>query len=306
MLHEDHQNKERCLDAINWLIENDVPRRDALGSLSSLSENLKTEELLLSEVVKSNPKTLRLRDSFSELENGGWGKEDFLKAYNLFKANPGTDPNLSFAKPVTLWDYSLNVGGRLRRLLKLPNHFKDGYTFQQSGKGKRKQPTCTLTATPAGTISDPHIDQTGSGTLLFEVFGIKLFIAWPSTPHNLRWMTNKYGTSRGTILNVALKSLENPFYFILQRGQYQILGPGYIHAVFSPINSAVAGMKVVHSDFREEAEKAMEWEKALIDYRRSSAADPLEQQSAESVEKGLNSDRRLWAQHDQKYSREKQ
>jgi hypothetical protein len=45
LLHKNHKNKERRLEHISWLIENNVPQRNILGSLPSLSENLEIEEL---------------------------------------------------------------------------------------------------------------------------------------------------------------------------------------------------------------------------------------------------------------------
>ena len=125
-------------------------------------------------------------------------------------------------------------------------------------------PAISATITLAGTISEPHIDQTGSVTLLIQLLGMKVFVVWPPTANNFEWFSNKYGIRYGTIFEAALQRLEFSECIIFKQGQYEHLGPCYIHGVLSPLNSAVAGVPVVHSNLRSQADMTMLWERGIV------------------------------------------
>jgi len=112
-------------------------------------------------------------------------------------------------------------------------------------------------------ISEPHLDQAGSGTLLVQLLGRKVFIVWPPMEKNLEWFSNLYGIHYGSIFDAALDQLEFPQCIVLEEGQYEILGPGYIHGVLSAMNSAIAGIPVVHRSMMSEAQRAMKWSRIL-------------------------------------------
>jgi hypothetical protein len=65
----------------------------------------------------------------------------------------------------------------------------------------------SATITLPGTISEPRLDQAGSGTLLIQVLGRKLFIIWPPQK-NFDWFSDKNGLHYNTIFEAALKHLK--------------------------------------------------------------------------------------------------
>jgi len=152
------------------------------------------------------------------------------------------------------------------------------------------------TITPAGTISEPHIDQAGSGSFLIQLLGRKIFVIWPPTPKNLEWFSEMYGLHHGPIFELALEHLEQPQCVIFEQGQFDILPPGYIHGVLSAENSAIAGLPVVHSSLKSDAIIAMEWESKVLEKRKMGV--PLEKSTVEDIENGLKEDRHLWNELD--------
>ena len=126
--------------------------------------------------------------------------------------------------------------------------------------------------------------------------GTKLFIIWHLTENNLTWFRNKYGLASGTFLEAALEALENPSSLLLKQGNYYLLDPGYIHCVVSSTNAAVAGMTLVHVDFRDKAESVMKWEMDVLKQRCLLSATSIKKNSVKGIEEGLAADRDLWAQ----------
>jgi hypothetical protein len=86
----------------------------------------------------------------------------------------------------------------------------------------------------------------GSGTELVEFLGMKLFIVWPPTAHNLNWFADKYGLHCGPILKAALDILQMAYCISLPQGDYLCFPAARIHAVIIPENSEVAGIPIVH------------------------------------------------------------
>lgn len=262
-----------------------------MGNITSLVNNHDTSSYILSEIWQSPARSIRFQEVLSNLEMGTKGQ--FITAFQAFETNPGSDPYDVHTTPFAVWDFALQNEGELMSLISIPEEFQSGYVFKKSEDGTV---LCSVTVTPAGTISEPHLDQTGSATLLFQVLNTKLFCIWPPTEHNLEWFKNKYGIVSGTILEAALDALENPFCLLLKQGDYYLLPLGCIHCVLSPTNAAVAGIAVVHNDFRTEAYRVMKWERDLLHVRRSQAATSVEKRSVKAIEDGLASDEALWAQ----------
>jgi len=95
--------------------------------------------------------------------------------------------------------------------------------------------------------------------LLNEVKTCDAVLRRPPTSKNLSWFSDKYGIHSRTIFDAALNELEISYCLYLQRGDYIVLLPGHIHGILSGTASAVAGVLVVHNDFRPAADKCMEW-----------------------------------------------
>ena len=248
--------------------------------------------LIEQEVKQAPSNSIRFRDIMSHQELRS-KKLQFLAAFSAFQSNVSHDPHDSSVRAYCIWDLPLATNSALRSLMLIPDEYQQGYIFKTIDDQTR---AITITITPPGTIADCHLDQTGSGTLLTQLLGSKLFIIWPPTAKNLAWFSNKFGLNYGTMLDAALEELESPFCLFLEQGQYYLLGPGYIHAVLSPMNSAIAGVPVVHSNLRSEAEMAMAWESELLERRKDGT--PLERATVENIERGLQEDRLLWNQLD--------
>ena len=215
-------------------------------------------------------------------------KTEFLRSFRIFETNVGHNPYDLNAKPYCIWDLMLNLDGELEQLISIPNRHRQGYVWRVMDES----PAFSATITPLGTISEPHMDQTGSGTLLIELLGKKLFIVWPPTPRNLSWFSDKYGLFSGTIFEAALQRLESPYCLVLEQGEYHLLLPGHIHGVLSATNSAIAGVPIVHSNFKDEAMKVMKWESDLENQRRQGSL--TEKRLADEIKRGLENDSELW------------
>jgi hypothetical protein len=57
----------------------------------------------------------------------------------------------------------------------IPEVYHDGYVY---GKYEDGNLAITATITPPVMISEPHIDQPGSMSLLIQLLGKKLFVVW--------------------------------------------------------------------------------------------------------------------------------
>jgi len=100
-------------------------------------------------------------------------KTQFLQAFRAFQADVGHSPHDPHVRPFVLWALNLAVDGELSRRIRIPDQYNIGYVFRSRNEGGR---TMDATITPAGTISEPHIDQAGSGSFLIQLLGKKIFV----------------------------------------------------------------------------------------------------------------------------------
>lgn len=128
------------------------------------------------------------------------------------------------------------------------------------------KPRLTTTLSPAGSITDPHIDGTGTGLLLVQLLGTKMLFTWPASTENLKWMNDRHGIKRGPLkLFHAIDEMTGMCVNILNPHQSVELAPGMIHAVMSPNNSAIAGWDFVNARWllSEDVKRQMLWEADL-------------------------------------------
>jgi hypothetical protein len=128
------------------------------------------------------------------------------------------------------------------------------------------KPRLTTTLSPAGSITDPHIDGTGSGLLLLQLFGTKILFTWPASSENLKWMNDRHGIKKGPLkLLQAIDELTEMCVNVLNAHESVELAPGMIHAVMSPNNSAIAGWDFVNARWllSKDVERQMLWESGL-------------------------------------------
>ena len=61
----------------------------------------------------------------------------------------------------------------------------------------------------------------------------------------------------------ALHQLEGVCYYVLKEGNLLVLGPGTLHIVLSPVNSAVVGWNCYKSEWVKDLYRLMSWDKKL-------------------------------------------
>ena len=124
--------------------------------------------------------------------------------------------------------------------------------------------------TPAGTVTSPHCDNTGSGHVIMLSYGVKLVFWWDSSPAVLEEFSRIHCLRKGEHSVNAVKTWPGLKWAILQEpGEYVVMEPGQIHAVVSPVNSAVTGWSFVMSDWLENGKlsEMMDWEMRVIEER---------------------------------------
>jgi len=291
-LSEAHPNRARAIGVLETLRKKEVPIRFGTAKLNTI-HSLDTFPLILKEVIDHEASNIRFRDvvTFKEEENTKPVQQTlFLTSFKEFQSDVG----YAFSRDKSLyavWDLQLNPNGDLAHKISIPDEYKRGSIFKLLENGK---PDIRATITPAGTISEPHIDQSGSGTLLIELQGIKMFVIWPPSKKNLANFEPFDGSQKTGDLEALLEVLEKAECLILEQGECHLLGPGYIHGVLSPMNSAVAGVRVVRESLRTGAREVMEWESAFI--RKLKYGTTEEQQIAKGIEDQQQEDRALWLQ----------
>jgi hypothetical protein len=152
----------------------------------------------------------------------------------------------------------------------------------------------TTTISPAGSITDPHIDGTGSGLYLFQLFGTKVLFTWPASVENLQWMEKMglHGRKRGPLtLSQAIDELSELRVNVLSGHKSVALDPGMIHAVMSPDNSAIAGWDFVNFQWLklDNVRAQMAWEAELAQKQKAGLLGDLYDISCY-----LSDDLKLW------------
>ena len=154
------------------------------------------------------------------------------------------------------------------------------------------EPKLTTTISPAGSITDPHIDGTGSGLFLVQLFGTKLLFTWPASSENLQWMDDRHGIKKGPLkLLKAIDEMSGMHVTPLTAHQSVELAPGMIHAVMSPNNSAIAGWDFVNATWLEShnVQRQMLWEAGLAKRQKDGLLS-----SRYNISRYLSDDLALW------------
>lgn len=103
----------------------------------------------------------------------------------------------------------------------------------------------------ANSFTDFHIDFGGSSVFYNVVSGEKVFYLVPPTKTNIQlyeyFMANE-GDTRGAPGRFAdLISLEERFVLTLKEGDTLMIPCGWMHAVFTPVDSVVIGGNFLHA-----------------------------------------------------------
>ena len=115
--------------------------------------------------------------------------------------------------------------------------------------------------TSPGAISQPHMDHYGATQYFVHLFGQKLWLTWPPTPHNVVFLDSlhrqKADLNRTKICLENLEKLE--FFLVKEPGRAFVLKPNTIHACMSISGSCHSAIRVWSLDHWEESCRLMRW-----------------------------------------------
>ena len=248
----DTQERESLKDLFSNLADNHPNRKTALKMLELLGRrgecSYKMEinggqamHAIVYDVV-GQKKSAREYHGLEDKLKSNLSATELLASLFAFHIDSSIDPTL--LEPLAAW--SIPPTSRLLNLIRLPQQIQlDGIQIDPS--------SYSTTMTPAGNLSSVHIDQFDAGSLVVLLTGMKMFVTWPSTEHNLKWFAeNDFFGDVSRIVDAGEK-LERGKYFLLEKpGDMIVLRPGELHAVLSPVNSAVGGWKCQKNEWQEE------------------------------------------------------
>lgn len=227
---------------------------------------------------------------------------DFVAGWVALADNAGADVTDTCQTPFASSDIPATDQGLHSCELQYPEIFIDPNIFVRPDDftGDPRKYRLTTTISPAGSITDPHIDGTGSGLILLELFGTKILFTWPASTENLKWMNDQHGIKRGPLkLLRAIDELSEMRVNVLTAHRSVELTPGMIHAVMSPSNSAIAGWDFINARWlsSNDVERQMLWE---VDLAAKQSAGLLGERY--SFQRYLKEDLQMWSHLSQRDS----
>jgi hypothetical protein len=87
--------------------------------------------------------------------------------------------------------------------------------------------------TPAGTITSPHCDNTGSGHIILQAYGSKVVLWWDVNEAVLDHFKHIHCLRKGDLTMAAVTSWSGLHWAVLNPGEYVVLEPNQVHAVVS-------------------------------------------------------------------------
>lgn len=205
------------------------------------------------------------------------------------------NPSLKHHIPYTAFDVMATSMTGLKYCFRevVPDTLKrDDVIVQRANDG-----SCKLSSviTPAFTITRPHLDGCGSGQILMVTYGCKIVFWWEMTEEMMGLFENLHCASRGEYTSIAISTWPNMKWAILRCGEYIEMSPGTVHAVVSPMNSAVSGWTYVQSEWFKDTDllkTLMNWELNIVEERvnnpRHDHHDP------QGIVSTIRGDVRLW------------
>jgi hypothetical protein len=123
--------------------------------------------------------------------------------------------------------------------------------------------------TPALTISGPHVNGYGVGQVLLVPYGAQLVLWWDDSPEVRNIFGELDGSDKVDYTWNAVKSWPGLKWSILHAGEYITMLPGIIHAILSPVNSAVCGWNYMEKSWMKSGilRDMLTWELELVEKR---------------------------------------
>jgi hypothetical protein len=220
-----------------------------------------------------------------QYRNGITGRDagdiyDFIAGWDALQSDPATDVNKRQHVPFTAWGVRatdnglLSCGFRIPQSLQCPTVFLSpvGNGHKLPAEMRKERPLFHTILTPAGTITDIHDDSPMVGTLLVVVRGKKVIFSWPGTDANRKYFKDAHGVEHFLRLPEAVSKMPDGFKLtILNPGDALAMPPGTIHAVLSPINSAISCWEYVNAEWLgdDEIQEGAEWVLGVLRSRKA-------------------------------------
>jgi len=116
---------------------------------------------------------------------------------------------------------------------------------------------------PAGAITDAHIDSAVLGTIVSVWQGRKIWITWPPTKFNLEAFASKHFENNHRDLIAIINTLQEMKVRLLIPGDAFYMPAGTIHAVLTPVRSAISSVFVAIQDETPVVKSTLVWEMSL-------------------------------------------
>ena len=189
----------------------------------------------------------------------------FIKGWGAMRSHG--DPTMDNHTPLVAFDVVSKPGRGVSRSVKVLEELQEEDVFIDTDEGRN--PLLTSVMTPAGTITSPHCDNTGRGHVLLGTYGVKLTMWWDTTQELFENYGAVHCKKKGDLTLGALEMWPGLHWTILYPGDYIFLTPGQVHAVLSPVNSAVSGWTYVKAEWIENGllEERMMWEIGVVKSR---------------------------------------
>lgn len=124
--------------------------------------------------------------------------------------------------------------------------------------------------TPAASLTGPRCKNSGSAHIVLQTYGTKLVMWWDCSAEVIKEYEKIHCTQKED-RNCLSAVLHWPglHWAILEVGDYVVIEPGQVHAVLSPVNSALSGWSFVASKWLRDGilKERMEWEMDLVEKR---------------------------------------
>jgi hypothetical protein len=177
----------------------------------------------------------------------------------------------------------------------IPFPFDDAF-WRRTEEGKNRT---ELIVTPAGHYSDPHNDDNGSGFMILQVRGYKVWFVWEGAEEHVReqYARAQQGLYLGNI-DWCCQQFGPPKVYLMQPGSILIAGPSDVHAVLGLTASAHWSLSFVSEKLRHSCNEMMSVWQSLLDKSPSVPENEVFRDFLVARKKELEMARWLWEEFD--------
>lgn len=245
-LSPDHANKEKGMAVLNLLME------------GTYGEEVKTEQLQLKSRVTAGDvmfDVLKYEGSFRNVLNGyeveqkDGSKEEFIIAWNAMGEDMSQNPaGRKFTPYSALMVPSNNKQRGLGAAIgSTPSVLSRASVWVK--RGNDGWPDMNTAVTPAGSITSLHEDGKGAGQILVVMYGWKVLMWWEDSDELREKYRPYHATTKGDMIVAAVRNWPGLKWACMGPRDYIEMKPGCIHAVITPVNSAISGWAFIQPEW---------------------------------------------------------